>query len=76
MSTKDNPGTLRMNLYLTEKPASQPFDFGKIGEVQGETIETVTLPQEGRGDERRGQVILSSRLLTLSILPQILHFAK
>ena len=26
-----------MNLYLTEQPTSQPFDFGKIGEVQGET---------------------------------------
>ena len=28
MSTKDNPGTLPMNLYLTEQPSSQPFDFG------------------------------------------------
>ena len=37
MSTKDNPGTLPINLYLTEQPTSQPFDFGKIEEVQGET---------------------------------------
>ena len=35
MSTKDNPGTLLMNLYLTEQPTSQPFDFSKHGEVQG-----------------------------------------
>ena len=41
MTTKDNPGTLSMNLYLTERPKSEPFDFGKIGEVQGETTETV-----------------------------------
>ena len=27
-----------MNLYLTEQPTSQPFGFGKIGEVQGETV--------------------------------------
>ena len=35
MSTKDNPGTLPINLYLTEQPTRQPFDFriGKVGEV-------------------------------------------
>ena len=49
MSTKDNPGTLPINLYLTEQPTSQPFDFGKIGEVQGETAVT---PREGQGEER------------------------
>ena len=27
-----------LNLFLTEQPTSQSFDFGKIGEVQGETI--------------------------------------
>ena len=26
MRTKDNPGTLPINLYLTEQPTSQPFD--------------------------------------------------
>ena len=41
MSTEDNPGTLPMNLHLTEQPTSQWFDFGKIGEVQGKTTETV-----------------------------------
>lgn len=49
MSTKDNPGTLPMNLYLTEKPTSQPFDFGKIGEAQGETTETVVTARKERG---------------------------
>jgi len=62
MSTKGNPGTLPMNLYLTEQPKSQPFDFGKIGEVQGETTETVL----------RGQVNLSSRVVTLSCLRYII----
>ena len=57
---------LYLNLFLTEQPKSQSFDFGKIGEVQGETTETVVTAriQEGRGDEKRGQVILSSRLVT------------
>ena len=73
MSTKDNPGTLPINLYLTEQPTSQPFDFGKIGEVQGETV--VTAREQG-GGERRGKMILSSRLVTLSVLPQMLHLAK
>ena len=35
-----------MNLYLTEQPTSQPFDFGKIGEVQGETAVSA---RRGRG---------------------------
>ena len=71
MSTKDNPGTLSINLYITEQPTSQPIDFGKIEEVQGETV--VSARERG---ERRGQVILSNRLVTLSILPQMLHLAK
>ena len=53
MSTKDNPGTLPINLYLTEQPTSQPFDWirlYKIGEVQGENR---SYPK-GRG--RRGKV--------------------
>ena len=49
MSTKDNLGTLRINLYLTEQPTSQPFDFGKIGEVQGEAAVTA---REGEGEKR------------------------
>ena len=49
MSAKDNPGTLLINLYLTEQPTSQPFDFGKIGEVQGEAAVTA---REGEGEER------------------------
>ena len=94
MSTKDNPGTLPINLYVTEQPTSQPFDFGTIGEVQGETVatarerggedfgtigevqgETVVTARE-RGGGRRGQVILTSRLVILSILPQMLHLEK
>ena len=49
MSTKDNPGTLPNNLYLTEQPTSQPFDFGKIGEVQGETVVTARERGEKEG---------------------------
>ena len=49
MRTKDNPGTLPMNLYLTEQPTSQPFDFGKIGEVQGETTKTVVTARREKG---------------------------
>ena len=49
MSTKDNPGTLPINLYLTEQPTSQPFDFGKIGEVQGETVVTAREGEGGKG---------------------------
>ena len=51
MSTNDNPGTLPTNLYLTEQPTSQPFDFGKIGEVQGETVATT---RERGGKEGSG----------------------
>ena len=49
MRTKDNPGTLPMNLYLTQQPTSQPFDFGKIGEVQGETTKTVVTARREKG---------------------------
>lgn len=41
MSTKDSPGTLLTNLYITEQSTSQPFDLDKMGEVEGETTETV-----------------------------------
>lgn len=48
MSTKHNPSTLPINLYLTEQPTSEPFDFGKIGEVQGEAAVTA---REGQGTD-------------------------
>ena len=76
MSTKDNPGTLPTNFYLREQPTSQPFDFGKIGEVQRETTETVVTARRERGRKEGCQVILSNRLVTLSILPQMLHLAN
>ena len=61
MSTKDNPGTLPMNLYLTEQPTSQPFDFGKIGEGQGETTETVvTARRERERKEGSSDLVQSS----------------
>lgn len=64
MSTKDNPGTLLINLYLTaEQPKSQPSDFGElIGEVHRETAAT---PTEGEGEG--GQVIASSCLETCKL---------
>ena len=56
MSTNDNPGTLPTNLYLTEQPTSQPFDFGKIGEVQGETVATA----RGRGGKKGSSDLVQS----------------
>jgi hypothetical protein len=32
MSTKDNPGTLPINLYAQAQPASEPLEFSKITE--------------------------------------------
>ena len=32
MSTKDNPGTLSINLYAQAQPASEPLEFSKITE--------------------------------------------
>ncbi|CAB3999570.1 Hypothetical predicted protein [Paramuricea clavata] len=32
MSTKDNPGTLPINVYAQTQPASEPLDFSKITE--------------------------------------------
>ena len=70
MSTRYNPSALLINLYLTELPASQPFDFGKI------TKKKQLLPQ-GMGKERKGQAISSSRLDALSIWSQMVdHPAK
>ena len=57
MSTKDNPGTLPINLYLTEQPTSQPFDFSKIGEVHGETVATA---RERGGKEGSSDLVPSS----------------
>ena len=59
-STKDNPGTLPMNLYLTEHPTSQPFDFGKVGEVQGETTETLVIARTERGRKERSSDLVQS----------------
>ena len=60
MSTKDNLDPLPMSLYLTEKPTSQPFDFGKIGEVQGETTETVVTARKERGRKELSSDLVQS----------------
>ena len=60
MSTKDNPGTLPMNLHLTEQPTSQPFDFGKVGEVQGETTETLVIARRERGRRKGSSDLFNS----------------
>ena len=74
MSAKDNPGTLPINLYLTEQPTSQPFDFGKIGEVQGEAAVTA---REGQGEERSTDLVHLSGDIALSIHSQMVdHPAK
>ena len=88
MSTKDNPGTLPMNLYLTEQPTSQPFDFGKIEEVLGETTETVVTarrkraPTEGSSDlvQSSGDIVYlasdaSSCKMKLNVLQQHITIA-
>ena len=54
MSTKDDPGTLPINHYLTEQPTGQSFDFGKIGEFQGEKAATPTM---GEGEERSSDLV-------------------
>ena len=60
MSTKDNPGTLPINLYLTEQPTSQPFDFVKIGEVQGEKTETIVIARRERGRKEGSSDLFNS----------------
>ena len=60
MSTKDNPGTLPMNHYLTEHPTSQPFDFGKVREVQGETTETLVIARRERGRKKGSSDLVQS----------------
>ena len=37
MSTKDNPGTLPINLYAQAQPASEPLEFSKITENGAQT---------------------------------------
>ena len=54
MCIRDSPGALQINLYWTEQPTSQPFDFGKIGGVQGEAAVTA---REGEGDERSTDLV-------------------
>ena len=64
-----------MNLYLTEQPTSQPFDFSKIGEVQGETTETVVTERRESGQkEEASDLVQSSGYIVY--LPQMLHLAK
>ena len=53
MSTKDNPGTLPMNLHLT-------FDFGKDGEVQGETTEILVIARRERGRKKGSSDLVQS----------------
>ena len=60
MSTKDNPGTLPMNYYLTEHPTSQQFDFGKVREVQGETTETLVIARRERGRRKGSSDLFNS----------------
>ena len=60
ISTKDNPGTLPINLYLTEQPTSQPFDFGKIGEVLGERTETLVIARRKRGRKEGSSDLVQS----------------
>ena len=60
MSTKDNPGTLPMNHYLTEHPTSQPFDFGKVREVQGETTETLVIARRERERKKGSSDLVQS----------------
>ena len=38
MITKDNPGTLPINLYATNSPAMQPLDFTALSETAAITI--------------------------------------
>ena len=56
MSTRENPGTLPISLYLTgQPPTSQPFGFGKVREVQGDTT---FISREGEGEERSRELDL------------------
>ena len=60
MSTKDNPGTLPMNLYLTKQPTSQPFDFGKVGKVPGETTQTLVIARRERARKEGSSDLVQS----------------
>ena len=60
MSTKDNPGTLPMNLYLTEHPTSQQFDFGKVREVEGQTTETLVIARREMGRKKGSSDLVQS----------------
>ena len=60
MSTKDNPGTLPMNLHLTEQPKGQPFDLGKVGKVPGETTQTLVIARRERGRKEGSSDLIQS----------------
>ena len=64
------------SLFNTAAYKSRSHLISVILERSKEKLQKQQLPLEGRGDERRGQVLLSSRLVTLSILPRMLHLAK
>ena len=42
------------------QPTSQPFDFSKIGEVQGETTETVNTTRRERGQKKGSSDLVQS----------------
>ena len=43
MSTKDNPGTLPINLYAQVQPTITPLDFSKIAEDRQDGARTTVL---------------------------------
>ena len=67
---------LYLNLFLTEQPTSQLFAFGKIGEVQGETTETVVTVSGRERGRKEGSSDLVQSCDNIFILPQMLHLAK
>ena len=38
MTTKDNPGTLPINLYVTDSPTVQPLDFKVLSEAAAVSV--------------------------------------
>ena len=67
---------LYLNLFLTEQPTSQLFAFGKIGEVQGETTETVVTVSGRERGRKEGSSDLVQSCGNIFILPQMLPLAK
>ena len=67
---------LYLNLFLTEQLTSQSFAFGKIGEVQGETTETVVTVSGRERGRKEGSSDLVQSCGNIFILPQMLPLAK